>query len=107
MNLRGGVYTLADVVEAALLHGGKTPVAITCSKCPRAGQLPLRKLVQEHGRHIAIPDLLRQLSADCPKRASINATDVCGARLPEVPWLMGFKNAAKDAPWMGPDDDTG
>jgi hypothetical protein len=37
------------------------------------------------GRTFGIPDLLRQLSADCPKRQSITVYDLCGIHCPELP----------------------
>jgi hypothetical protein len=41
-------------------------------------------LLERHGLDYTIPTLLRDLSADCPKRASVNASDVCGVHCPEL-----------------------
>jgi hypothetical protein len=37
------------------------------------------------GANFAIPDLLRMLSADCPKRKSNTVYDLCGIYCPELP----------------------
>jgi hypothetical protein len=50
---------------------------------PRRGY-SLDTLIAKHGRQFGIPDLLRLLSADCPKRQSVSAYDLCGVHCPEL-----------------------
>jgi hypothetical protein len=58
---------------------------VTCSRCERAGRYRLDTLIARHGSDFGIPELLSRLAADCPKRASASAYDVCGVRCPELP----------------------
>ena len=53
-------------------------VEIACPKCGRHGRLSKRRLVDEHGGDIALPDLLAHLAADCARRGSMH--DPCQAR---------------------------
>jgi hypothetical protein len=58
------------------------------SRCERAGRYRLDTLIARHGPDFGIPALLNKLSADCPKRASVSAYDVCGVRCRELPALF-------------------
>jgi hypothetical protein len=42
-------------------------------------------LIARHGEGFGIPELLRLLSDDCPKRKSITVYDLCGVHCPELP----------------------
>ena len=42
-------------------------VEINCNFCPRRGKASVDRLMQEHGPDMPIPDLLRLMSADCPR----------------------------------------
>jgi hypothetical protein len=42
-------------------------------------------LIARHGADFGIPDLLRLLSDDCPKRKSVTIYDRCGVHCPELP----------------------
>jgi hypothetical protein len=76
-----GSFTLAEVAT-------KTDVlAISCSRCERAGRYPLADLIERYGRIFTVPDLLGELSKDCPKRGS----DLCGMHCPELPALFEAK----------------
>jgi hypothetical protein len=71
----GGARTLAD-----LLMEGRERVGITCTKCERVGSYGLAGLISAYGIDTRLPDLLAELSADCPKRAGQGlGTDRCGA----------------------------
>jgi hypothetical protein len=75
----GGSITLEQVA-------GHTPtLAVACSRCDRAGQYNLDTLIARHGPNFGIPELLRLLSDDCPKRRSVSAYDLCGVHCPELP----------------------
>jgi hypothetical protein len=62
-----------------------TVLAVACSRCDRAGWYHLDALIARHGAGFGIPELLRLLSDDCPKRKSISAYDLCGVHCPELP----------------------
>ena len=40
--------------------------------------------MQERGPGMPIPELLRLLSADCPRRQAARVTEPCGANLPQL-----------------------
>jgi hypothetical protein len=60
-------------------------LAVACSRCERAGQYSLGTLIARHGPGFGIPELLGLLSADCPKRHSLSAYDLCGVHCPDLP----------------------
>jgi hypothetical protein len=60
-------------------------LAVACSRCDRAGRYRLDTMIARHGPDFGIPELLRLLSADCPKRHSLSAYDLCGVHCPELP----------------------
>jgi hypothetical protein len=60
-------------------------LAVACDRCDRAGRYPLEALIARHGPAFGIPQLLALLSADCPKRASLRASDICDVHCPELP----------------------
>ena len=74
-----GSITLGDVAEHT------TVLAVACTRCERAGKYRLETLIARHGADFGIPDLLRLLSDDCVKRASVSAYDLCGVHCPELP----------------------
>jgi hypothetical protein len=51
---------------------------LPCTRCERAGRYNLDALIARHGADFGIPELLRLLSDDCPKRKSITVYDLCG-----------------------------
>jgi hypothetical protein len=77
-----GSLTLADVA------GRTADLAVACTRCDRAGRYHMAKLIARHGPVFPVPELLRLLSADCPKRASVSAYDLCGAHFPELSRLF-------------------
>jgi hypothetical protein len=54
----------------------------------RSGRYNLDTLIARHGPAFTVPTLLRELSADCPKRKSVSAYDLCGAHCPDLPNLF-------------------
>lgn len=71
----GGARTLND-----LLIEGRERVGIACAKCERVGSYGLAGLISAYGVDMRLPDLLAELSADCPKRVGSGlGTDRCGA----------------------------
>jgi hypothetical protein len=76
--MASGSITLGQVsAHAAVL-------AVACSRCDRAGRYPLDTLIARHGPGFGIPELLRLLSDDCPKRRSLSAYDLCGVHCPDL-----------------------
>lgn len=59
-------------------------LTVACSRCDRAGQYGLATLITRHGRGFSIPELLRLLSAGCPRRQSVSAYDLCGVHCPDL-----------------------
>jgi hypothetical protein len=81
MPIRGSL-TLFDVAA-------KTDVlAVACSRCDRAGRYPLTRLIERLGGNFTVPDLLRELSPDCPKRGSVSQYDLCGIYCTELAALF-------------------
>jgi hypothetical protein len=68
-----------SLAEVAAHTGG---LAVACSRCDRAGRYRLDTLIARHGPDFGIPELLRLLSDDCPKRKSISVYDLCGIHCP-------------------------
>ncbi len=56
-------------------------VEIACSRCDRHGRYAKARLAAKYGPGIALPELLRRISGDCPQRAQLG-TRSCGARYP-------------------------
>jgi hypothetical protein len=59
-----GSITLGGAAEHTVV------LTVACSRCERAGKDRLETLIARHGEDFGIPDLLRMLSDDCPKRKS-------------------------------------
>ncbi len=57
-----GSISLSEVSEHTAV------LAVACNRCERTGRYRLETLIARHGEDFGIPDLLRQLSDDCPKR---------------------------------------
>jgi len=74
-----GSITLAEVAAHTAV------LAVACTRCDQAGRYRLDTLIARHGPGFGIPELLRLLSDDCPKRKSITAYDRCGVHCPELP----------------------
>jgi hypothetical protein len=61
---------------------------VACTRCERAGRYSLHMLIKRYNRRLGVPALLVKLSADCPKKHSITASDPCGAYCPDLPRLF-------------------
>jgi hypothetical protein len=60
---------------------------IVCNRCDRRDRLRTACLVAVHGAAVPMPDLLRVLSADCPRRQAMERSfiaDVCSIHCPEL-----------------------
>jgi hypothetical protein len=56
-------------------------------------QYAVRVLLWRYGRNAKIPDLLRRLSADCPRRLSVSGCDMGGVHCPGMAELFAPRNA--------------
>ena len=74
-----GSITLGEAAEHTAV------LTVACSRCERAGKYRLETLIARHGEDFGIPDLLRMLSDDCPKRKSVTIYERCGVHCPELP----------------------
>jgi hypothetical protein len=63
-------------------------LTVACTRCERAGRYPVTVLIARHGLYCDVPEMLRRLSADCPKRASISTYDICGIHCPDLSYLF-------------------
>src|SRR4051794_4722239 len=87
-----GSITLSDVAE-------RTEVLnIACTRCERTERYHLDTLIARHGPDFGIPVLLRNLSADCPKRDSITVYDLCGIHCPDLARLFLPEGSGKLPP---------
>ena len=69
--------------------GHTAALTVACTRCERAGRYNLDTLIARHGEGFGIPKLLRLLSKDRVKRASVSAYDLCGVHCPERRVLPG------------------
>jgi hypothetical protein len=77
---------------AILLHevaAHLTAVDTSCNFCPRRGKASIGRLMQEHGPDMPVPELLRLLSADCPRRLPARIAEPCGVSLPQLADVFG------------------
>jgi hypothetical protein len=74
--------TLADI--AAKTDG----LVVACSRCDRRGRCSLAKLIAQHGPDKPGPELLRELSPDCPRRGSTSWYERCDPHCPELAALL-------------------
>jgi hypothetical protein len=70
--MRGSI-TLADVAAKADV------LDVACSQCERTGRYEVATLIERHGWLFTVPELLREVSIDCVRRASVSQHDLCGA----------------------------
>jgi hypothetical protein len=67
------VRTLTNLVKE-----GHERVYMSCHKCTRTGSYRLASLIVRHGADKGLPDLLVELSRDCPQRTP-HGLELCGA----------------------------
>jgi hypothetical protein len=68
---RNGAITLQDYPRDHVF-------TVSCAKCGRAGKYRWETLAQRYGLAMGLPDMLAQISADCPKRQQEVWSDRCG-----------------------------
>jgi hypothetical protein len=79
--MRGSI-TLADVAAKADV------LDVACSQCERTGRYEVATLIERHGWLFTVPELLREVSIDCVRRASVSQHDLCGVHCPELAALF-------------------
>jgi hypothetical protein len=57
---------------------------VSCAKCDRKGRYSVRWLIEDHGRDGKVTDWLTTITADCPRKRSIDMSNQCGALCPEL-----------------------
>lgn len=77
-----GSISLADVAART------DTLVVACTRCDRAGRYSVHTLIERYNRRLGVPRLLDMLSADCPKRKSLSAYDLCGIHCPELSTLF-------------------
>jgi hypothetical protein len=56
--------------------------------CGRAGPYAIARLIREHGRDAGLHEFLTELTADCPRRRSVDIYARCGAQMPDLPRVV-------------------
>jgi hypothetical protein len=84
LSLEAGVMPSKGSILLGEVAAHLATVDISCNFCPRRGTANVSRLMQEHGPDMPIPELLRQLAADCPRRQAARVTEPCGANLPQL-----------------------
>jgi hypothetical protein len=75
-----GSITPADLV------GKLDWLVVSCEECGRHGRYNVARLVERIGADAKLTDYLTEvITADCLRRKSIDMSDQCGARCPDVP----------------------
>ena len=71
------------------MHGAVTlsrypsdQVRVACRSCSRAGRYQRATLITRFGADARLPDVLRDLAADCPRWRDFS--DPCGAHYPDL-----------------------
>ena len=77
-----GSITLGQVAERTASLG------IACTRCDRGERYNVGALIVRHGANFGIPLWLGLLSAECPKRKSLSAYDLCGIHSPDLSALF-------------------
>ena len=85
-------HLLRDSLKATINNGlhawdyPKDMVIVTCDRCKRRGRYPKARFVELVGSGTSLPDALRILVKDCPKKGDtgIAKDERCGAYFPEL-----------------------
>jgi hypothetical protein len=76
--MKGDAITLA----AAAAHF--TMLEIACRRCERRGRLSVRRLIEQHGAEMGLPELGDVLRGDCPKAEAIPTSERCSLFFPQL-----------------------
>ena len=75
---RDGAIIFSDLI------GKLDDLRVSCEKGGRSGRYQVRRLIRDRGREGKIVDWLDQITADCPKKATVSWNDRCGAKCPQL-----------------------
>jgi len=81
---KGGVITLDCVTSPRLV--------VECRRCTRKGDYRVSTMRQRFGERASLVDILRELSADCPRAQKVRRriySDMCEARWVDVAKSIG------------------
>jgi len=75
-----GAHILSD------FEGKFDALTFVCSKCDRRGRYNLATLIDRFGADATVPNVLAEISADCPRRSPNrkSALDLCGVHVHEL-----------------------
>jgi hypothetical protein len=73
-----GSITPADLV------GKLEYLVVSCEKCRRKGRYSIARLVERLGPDAKLTDWRASITADCPRRRSLDMSDQCGAHCPDL-----------------------
>jgi hypothetical protein len=73
-----GSLTPADLI------GKLEWLVVSCDKCGRKGRYSVARLIERSGADAKLTDWLARMTADCPKRHSVDMSDQCAARCPDL-----------------------
>jgi hypothetical protein len=79
---RDGAITFSDLI------GKLDDLRVSCDKCGRDGRYWLQRLIKDRARDGKIVDRLDQITADCPKKATVSWNDRCAAKCPQLPKVL-------------------
>jgi hypothetical protein len=78
------VTTGPGVVFVGQIAARLPMIDVACNRCDRRGRLSTARPVAQYGADMPGPELLRLLSADCPRRIAGQWHDVCGIHMPQM-----------------------
>ncbi len=61
---------------------------VSCEKCGRRGRYNVARMVERLGPDAKLTDWLAGITADCPKRRSVDMSDQCAALCPDLPKVL-------------------
>jgi hypothetical protein len=73
-----GSVTFADLIDRLEM------LRVTCIKCGREGRYMVRRLAAKRGANARLTDFLAEVTADCPRRRSIDMADQCSVGMPDL-----------------------
>jgi hypothetical protein len=79
---RDGSLVFGDLI------GKLRTLVVVCDKCGRRGSCNVARLVERLGPDAKLTDWLAGITADCPKRRSLDMSDQCGACSPDLPRVL-------------------
>ena len=65
---------------------------VRCGYCTRSGKLRIDKLIDEHGRDMALPDLRSIFAGDCEHKEAVRRKNRCQVYYPQLRELRGYTN---------------